>query len=296
VSSDDNESEAEEDDESDAERDESDEGKNVDIGKTDEEKTKSDDDEKRSVEQPMDEQVEVPVSATQQERPTLLQSTSSHSISSNFANQFLNSPNASLVGTIPKNNEAEIISMLDVHIQQEVPVLQQEPYQSVTVFVIPESTQQPPSTPPPPTTQPTPATTDTLATQVPNTEAVSSVAVSDFATPVINESVTATIQTKIKTQLPTILPEAISKVVVPMIQEALLMAPVVSTKSSAQPQSSYQAAETLTEFELKKILLEKIQRSQSYLTDDDTIIYTTLWCSLINWIKISLTPMVILFP
>ncbi|GJV24645.1 hypothetical protein Tco_1377340 [Tanacetum coccineum] len=143
VSSDDNESEAEEDDESDAERDESDEGKNVDIGKTDEEKTKSDDDEKRSVEQPMDEQVEVPVSATQQERPTLLQSTSSHSISSNFANQFLNSPNASLVGTIPKNTEVEIISMLDVHIQQEVPVLQQEPYQSVIVSVIPESTQQP---------------------------------------------------------------------------------------------------------------------------------------------------------
>ncbi|GJX48947.1 hypothetical protein Tco_0275792 [Tanacetum coccineum] len=127
------------------------------------------------VEQPMDEQVEVPVSAKQQERPTLLQSTSSHSFSSNFANQFLNSPNASLVGTIPKNTEVEIISMLDVHIQQEVPVLQQEPYQSVTVSVIPESTQQPPSTPPPPTTQPTPVTTETLTTQVPNTKAVSSV-------------------------------------------------------------------------------------------------------------------------
>ncbi|GKD08191.1 hypothetical protein Tco_1187876, partial [Tanacetum coccineum] len=205
VSSDNDESDDEEDEvfdeernESDAERDESDEEKSVDIEKSDEEKTDSDVDEKEvkkvempeeqkvdeeqkdeevheGVEQPMDEQVEVPVFATQQEKPTLLQLTSSHSISSNFANQFLNSPNASLVGTIPKNTEPEIISMMDVHIQQEVPVLQQEPYQSVTVSVIPESTQQPPSTPPPPATQAPPETTEALATQVPNTEAVSSV-------------------------------------------------------------------------------------------------------------------------
>ncbi|GJZ48794.1 hypothetical protein Tco_0602984, partial [Tanacetum coccineum] len=265
---------------------------NVDIEKTDEEETDSDDDEKevkkdempeerkvdeeqkekelhKGMEQPTNEHVEVPVSATQQERPTLLQSTSSHLISSNFDNQFINSSNASLVGNIPENTKLEIISMMDVRIQQEVSVLQQEPYQSVTVSVILESTQQPPSTPPPPATQPPPENTKAEATQVPETKAVSSVAISDFAKPVIQESVTATVQTEIKTQLPTILPEAVSNVAAQMIQEALSKAPVVSTRSSAQPQSSYQAAEALTQFELKKILMEKMQRSQSYLTVDE---------------------------
>ncbi|GKD16702.1 hypothetical protein Tco_1205860, partial [Tanacetum coccineum] len=41
--------------------------------------------------QPMGEQAEVPVFTTQQEKSTMLQLTSSQSISSNFANQFLNS-------------------------------------------------------------------------------------------------------------------------------------------------------------------------------------------------------------
>ncbi|GKF24198.1 hypothetical protein Tco_0076520 [Tanacetum coccineum] len=62
-----------------------------------------------------------------------------------------------------------------------------------------------------------------------------------------------------------------------MIQEALSKAHVVSTRSSAQPQSSYQAAEALTQFELKKILIEKMQRSQSYLTaDEHTNLYDAL--------------------
>ncbi|GKE35252.1 hypothetical protein Tco_1454574, partial [Tanacetum coccineum] len=69
-------------------------------------------------------------------------------------------------------------------------------------------------------------------------------AVSDFATPVIQESVTATVQTEIKTQLPMILPEAISEVAAPMIQEALSKAPV-------------------------NILMEKMQKSQSYLIVDE---------------------------
>nr|GEV43486.1 copia protein [Tanacetum cinerariifolium]GEV94139.1 copia protein [Tanacetum cinerariifolium] len=37
-------------------------------------------------------------------------------------------------------------------------------------------------------------------------------------------------------------------------------------KSSSQPNSTYEAAESLTEFELKKILLDKIERSESYKT------------------------------
>ncbi|GKA38757.1 hypothetical protein Tco_0731308 [Tanacetum coccineum] len=39
---------------------------------------------------------------------------------------------------------------------------------------------------------------------------------------------------------------------------------VVLSKSSSQPTSSYEAVESLTEFELKKILLDKIEKSKSY--------------------------------
>ncbi|GKC91884.1 hypothetical protein Tco_1157326 [Tanacetum coccineum] len=41
---------------------------------------------------------------------------------------------------------------------------------------------------------------------------------------------------------------------------------VTLAKVSSQPQSTYEAASTLTEFELKKILLDKIEKSESYLT------------------------------
>ncbi|GKA55988.1 hypothetical protein Tco_0755060 [Tanacetum coccineum] len=40
----------------------------------------------------------------------------------------------------------------------------------------------------------------------------------------------------------------------------------VLQKVSSQPQSTYEAASTLTEFELKKILLDKMEKSESYLT------------------------------
>ncbi|GKA04065.1 hypothetical protein Tco_0676846 [Tanacetum coccineum] len=40
---------------------------------------------------------------------------------------------------------------------------------------------------------------------------------------------------------------------------------VVLAKESSQPQSSYKAVATLTEFELKKILIDKIDKSESYL-------------------------------
>ncbi|GJT06585.1 hypothetical protein Tco_0841047 [Tanacetum coccineum] len=80
------------------------------------------DEEQQGDDQVGDEQVGVPVSTTHKETPNLLQSTSSHSVSSNFGNQFLNSPNVSLI----------------------------EPFHAVKVSVIPEPTEIPPSTPPAP--------------------------------------------------------------------------------------------------------------------------------------------------
>ncbi|GJU67827.1 hypothetical protein Tco_1254086 [Tanacetum coccineum] len=204
------------DEESDAEKDESDEEKSIDIENSDKEMTESDDDdtevkkdekteeqkvdeehkadeEHEGVEQIRDEHVVVPVLTTLQERPALLQSTSCHSVSSNFANQFIISPNASLIGTIPENTEAEIISMLD------------------------ESTQQPPSTPPPPATE-------TLATQVPNAEVVNSVVQifskmeqfvkklkeADFGK-VIHDSIESQVLSLVKKYLGSSLPDAFRK-------------------------------------------------------------------------------------
>nr|GEW10005.1 hypothetical protein [Tanacetum cinerariifolium] len=63
--------------------------------------------------------------------------------------------------------EPKVISMMDIPIQQEVLVVQQETYHVVSVSFIPESTHVPPP--------PSPLTSAVLTSQVPNTEAVSSV-------------------------------------------------------------------------------------------------------------------------
>ncbi|GKA70405.1 hypothetical protein Tco_0776469 [Tanacetum coccineum] len=47
-------------------------------------------------------------------------------------------------------------------------------------------------------------------------------------------------------------------------EEVLLRYCVVFAKSSSQPKSAYEEAMSLTEFELKKILLDKIKKSKSY--------------------------------
>ncbi|GKD93350.1 hypothetical protein Tco_1373187 [Tanacetum coccineum] len=57
--------------------------------------------------------------------------------------------------------------MIDVHIQQDVPNVVPEPFHTIIVYVIPEATQAPPPL--------LAAATVTLVTQVPNTEAVSSI-------------------------------------------------------------------------------------------------------------------------
>nr|GEZ58003.1 hypothetical protein [Tanacetum cinerariifolium] len=48
-----------------------------------------------------------------------------------------------------------------------------------------------------------------------------------------------------------------------MVKDAVL------AKESSQPQSSYEAAATLIEFELKKILIDKMDKSESYLADPE---------------------------
>ncbi|GJX39731.1 hypothetical protein Tco_0253034 [Tanacetum coccineum] len=74
------------------------------------------------------------------------------------------------------------------------------------------------------------------------------------------------IKDEVKSHLPQILPKEISDFATPMIQSTIneSLKNVVLAKSSSQPQSTYEAAASLTEFELKKILLDKLEKSKSY--------------------------------
>nr|GEU39927.1 hypothetical protein [Tanacetum cinerariifolium] len=74
------------------------------------------------------------------------------------------------------------------------------------------------------------------------------------------------IKNEVKSQLPQILPKEVSNFATPMIQSSIIesLENVVLAKSSSQPISTYEAAESLTEFKLKKILLDKLKKSKSY--------------------------------
>nr|GFB56310.1 hypothetical protein [Tanacetum cinerariifolium] len=63
--------------------------------------------------------------------------------------------------------------------------------------------------------------------------------------------------------MPQILPKKVSAFATPMIHSTIneSLENVVLAKSSFQPKSTYEAAESITEFEFKKILLDKIERN-----------------------------------
>nr|GEV47647.1 retrotransposon protein, putative, Ty1-copia subclass [Tanacetum cinerariifolium] len=82
------------------------------------------------------------------------------------------------------------------------------------------------------------------------------------------ESLTARIKEQVRDQLPQILPKEVSNFAPPVIEKMIEESrnEVTLAKVSSQPHSSYVATATLIEFELKKILIEKIEKSESYLT------------------------------
>nr|GEX19862.1 retrovirus-related Pol polyprotein from transposon TNT 1-94 [Tanacetum cinerariifolium] len=84
---------------------------------------------------------------------------------------------------------------------------------------------------------------------------------------ILSASLTYRITEQVRNWLPQILLEEVSNFALPvikkMIQESLNQ--VNLAKASSQPQSTYEAATKLTEFELKKILIDKINSSKSYL-------------------------------
>ncbi|GJX53331.1 hypothetical protein Tco_0281700 [Tanacetum coccineum] len=80
-------------------------------------------------------------------------------------------------------------------------------------------------------------------------------------------SLTTRIKEQVKDQLPQILPKEVSNFAPPVIEKLIKESrdEVTLAKVSSQPHSTYEAASTLTEFELKKILIDKMEKSESYL-------------------------------
>ncbi|GKA91618.1 hypothetical protein Tco_0813543 [Tanacetum coccineum] len=78
------------------------------------------------------------------------------------------------------------------------------------------------------------------------------------------ESLTARIKEQVKDQLPQILPKEVSNFASPVIEKLIKEScdEVTLEKVSSQPQSTYEAASTLTEFELKKIFLDKMEKNK----------------------------------
>ncbi|GKC19258.1 hypothetical protein Tco_1021408, partial [Tanacetum coccineum] len=83
----------------------------------------------------------------------------------------------------------------------------------------------------------------------------------------LSASLTARITKQVKDQLPQILPEVVSNIAPPKIERMVTesLEHAVLAKESSQPQSSYEAGATLIEFELKKILINKMDKHESYL-------------------------------
>ncbi|GJR33569.1 hypothetical protein Tco_1209253 [Tanacetum coccineum] len=83
----------------------------------------------------------------------------------------------------------------------------------------------------------------------------------------LSESLTARIKEQVKDQLPQILPKEVSNFTPPVIEKLIKEShdEVNLAKVSSQPHSTYEAASTHSELELKKILLKKMEKSESYL-------------------------------
>nr|GEV54936.1 hypothetical protein [Tanacetum cinerariifolium]GEW02330.1 hypothetical protein [Tanacetum cinerariifolium] len=76
-------------------------------------------------------------------------------------------------------------------------------------------------------------------------------------------------------------PKAVSDFATPVIKSTIIesLEDVVLAKSSSQPQSMYEETASLTEFELKKILIDKMEKSQSNHIAD---VYKELYKALVN--------------
>ncbi|GJT32826.1 hypothetical protein Tco_0923245 [Tanacetum coccineum] len=105
----------------------------------------------------------------------------------------------------------------------------------------------------------------------------------------VDTSMRALIKEEVNTQLPQILPQAVSDFATPVKEKNVTesVEAAVLTRSSSQPTSTYEAVASLSEFELTKILIDKMGKNKSYDKDDyKKKLYDAL-SSLITLTKIS---------
>ncbi|GJZ89104.1 retrovirus-related pol polyprotein from transposon TNT 1-94 [Tanacetum coccineum] len=261
-------------------------------------------------------------------------SSSSVYVSSGFGNKLLNlSSDTSLIGTLKETTNAEINSLLDVQIQQEIPHIQSPSVLTVPFFVIPEPLILSPISKiplvapvttllPPPfvstisliliqTTTPIPTppiTTEALHVKMildPLPDIIHRVSVLDKYVYEIKEvdhtitlyaslrseilstinaylgsslgdalqnSLQENVINEVKNQLLKFLPKVVSDFATSVIQStinnALDTTSLLLAQSSSQAQSFLKAAESLSEYELKTILFEKMEKIRCYLTHD----------------------------
>ncbi|GKA94940.1 hypothetical protein Tco_0816978, partial [Tanacetum coccineum] len=154
----------------------------------------------------------------------------SSSVLSDFTTQFLNLDNV-----LPADNE--IISMMNVKVRHEEPSNQTPSLLTISVMVLKEEVKSE----------------------------------REKYMEFIEKSVKANVIDQVKIQLPHILPKEVSDFATPVIQSTVTesLENVVLAKSSSQPQSIYEATTSLTEFELKKILLDKMQKNRKDKDKDE---------------------------
>ncbi|GJS70602.1 hypothetical protein Tco_0703443 [Tanacetum coccineum] len=209
----------------------------------------------------------------------------SSSHSSNLASKFLK------FSDIPPT-DAEIISPMDVPIHHEVPSNQTPTLLTVPVLVITESsliytTVIPQSllsfTPPPPQSTPTPPPTNEATN--PLSGLPNFVSIFQFNNKVsalekdvaelkkdhlLNTQVTALVDEHLDSRIGATRDEFMSylsaSITARIIEQVKIQLPQILAKDSFQLKSTYEAASSLIEFELKKFLIDKMDESQSYLT------------------------------
>ncbi|GJZ28751.1 hypothetical protein Tco_0573398 [Tanacetum coccineum] len=85
----------------------------------------------------------------------------------------------------------------------------------------------------------------------------------------LGEAIHKEIQEEVKTQLPQILPKAVSDFSTHAIEKNVTesLEAAVLARSSSQPKSTYEVVASLSEYELTKILLDKMEEIKSHLRD-----------------------------
>ncbi|GKB52192.1 hypothetical protein Tco_0902945 [Tanacetum coccineum] len=213
----------------------------------------------------------------------------SSSVSSDFTSKLLNLENLSLA-------DNEIASLMDTTVRHEEPS-----GQTSTLFTVPITTIPPP---PPffnplqqqATPTPTPTTSEATTSfpllldfssvfkfndRVTNLEkdiypkgilahnldcrAEAQAEKMDYIE-LVDTSIRAILKEEVNTQLPQILPQAVSDFATHVIEKNVTesLEAAVLARSSSQPKSTYEATASLSEFELTKIRIDKMEKNKSY--------------------------------